>query len=115
MLSMHLATVVSEMPVPKGLSVGRIEEHRIRIDDLGIRYQDKAHTTWYWAIKNATRLGITSEWTSKILEELKRYPEDRLKYPRIMNMKQVYQAEPIFSGPSPTAKPKAPEPSTQPQ
>jgi len=100
MLWKHLAMVITEMPPPPNLPMEVEEKYQMQISDFGVQFEDKARAGWRTAIKNSKRLGISNDWTNRILVELNKYPEDRLKYPLFKEEKQVYNAEPLFSDPS---------------
>jgi len=100
MLWKHLAMVITEMPPPPNLPIEVEEKYQIQISDFGVQFEDKARAGWRTAVKNAKRLGISNEWTNRILVELNKYPEDRLKYPLFKEEKQVYSPAPLFSSPS---------------
>ena len=110
MLWKHLAMVITEMPPPPNLPIEVEEKYQIQISDFGVTFEDKARRGWRTATNNARRLGISNEWTNRILVELNKYPEDRLKYPLFKEEKRVYEPAPLLSEPSLQTAETAPEP-----
>jgi len=100
MLWKHLAMVITEMPPPPNLPEAVQEKYQIEISDFGNKFEDQARRGWRTAINNARRLGISNEWTNRILVELNKYPDDRLEYPLFKEEKQVYEEDPLLTEPS---------------
>jgi len=98
------------MPPPPNLPIEVEEKYQLQISDFGVRFEDDARKGWRTAINQSRRLGISNEWTNRILVELNKYPEDRLKYPLFKEEKRVYEPAPLLSEPSLQTAETAPEP-----
>jgi tetratricopeptide (TPR) repeat protein len=93
----HLTEVLTALPPPPGLDPEAEDLYTQRIGDFSTQFEDMARKVWKEAINNARRLGITNEWTNRILVELNQYPDDRLEYPLFKEEKRMYLEEPLMS------------------
>jgi tetratricopeptide (TPR) repeat protein len=93
----HLTEVLTALPPPPGLDPEAEDLYSQRIGDFSTQFEDMARKVWKEAINNARRLGITNEWTNRILVELNQYPDDRLEYPLFKEEKRMYLDEPLMS------------------
>lgn len=74
-------------------------EYQIAMGDLKARFEDSARQYWRDGAEIAKKTGIYDEWTYKILVELNRYEEDRLKYPLFRELKQYSSQQPLLHFP----------------
>lgn len=74
-------------------------EYQIAMGDLKARFEDNARQYWRNGAEIAKKTGIYDEWTYKILVELNRYEEDRLKYPLFRELKQYSSQQPLLHFP----------------
>ncbi len=75
-------------------------QYQIQMGDAKARFEDKARSIWREGIEIAKKTGVFNDWTYKILVELNKYEEDRLRYPLFREIKQLVSDEPIFHFPS---------------
>ena len=71
-------------------------QYEIQIGDFKAKLEDRARGLWRDGVEISKKTGVYSEWTTRILEELNKYEEDRERYPLYRDLKQYKSDVPVL-------------------